>query len=49
MWKDGEGVSQRTCMNDTWTWTWTTGWRWIVGAGVCAEQRRAKGEKLAEV
>ena len=20
-WKEGEGTSQRTCMNDSWTWT----------------------------
>ena len=29
--KEGEGVSQRTCMNDP--WAWTTGWGLTVGAG----------------
>ena len=29
-WKEGEGISQRTCMNDP--WTWTTVWGWMVGA-----------------
>ena len=28
-WKEGEGTSQRTYKNDT----WTTVWGWIVGAG----------------
>ena len=30
-WKEGEGISQRTCMKDP--WTWTMGWGWTVGAG----------------
>ena len=24
-WIDGEGTSQRTCMNDSWTWTMERG------------------------
>ena len=24
-WKEGEGTSQRTCMNDPWTWTMVWG------------------------
>ena len=30
-WKEGEGISQRTCMNDPSTWTMV--WGWTVGAG----------------
>ena len=29
--KEGEGIRQRTCMNDP--WTWTTVWGLTVGAG----------------
>ena len=43
-WKEGEGTSQRTCMNDS--WTWMTVWELTVGVG--CEQRRAKGEKLEQ-
>ena len=36
-WKEGEGISQRTCMNDSWTWTmkWglTVGERGGLGGG----------------
>ena len=31
-WKEGEGSSQRTYMNDPWTWT-TTVWELSVGVG----------------
>ena len=31
LWKEGEGTSQRTCMNDL--WMWTTGWGLTVGVG----------------
>ena len=24
--KEGEEISQRTCMNDPWTWNWGEGW-----------------------
>ena len=32
-WKEGEGTSQRTCMNDPWTWTteWGLTVEWKVG------------------
>ena len=40
-WEEGEGTSQRTCMNDPWTWT--------VGAGGGAGRRRARGEKLGQL
>ena len=30
-WKGGEGTSQRTCVNDT--WTWTAVWGLTVGEG----------------
>ena len=39
-WKEGEGSSQRTCMNDP--WTWTKGWGWTVGAGSGWEGGRQK-------
>ena len=42
-WKEGEGISQRTCMNDPQTWTKL--WGLTVGAGVgWAEE--VKGEKI---
>ena len=31
LWKEGEGTSQRTCMNEL--WTWTTVWELTVVAG----------------
>ena len=32
-WKEGEGTSQRTCMNDPWTWktVWELPVEWEVG------------------
>ena len=42
-WKEGEGINQRTCMNDP--CTWTTVWGLTVGAGVCWMEE-GKGGKL---
>ena len=36
-WKEGEGNSQRTRVNDP--WTWTTLWGLAVGAGVGMDGR----------
>ena len=33
-WKEGEGISLRTCMNDPWTWTTVCGWTVGVGSGL---------------
>ena len=35
-WKEGEGISQRTRMNDSWAWTmerglWARGVEWVEG------------------
>ena len=45
-WKEGEGTSQRTCMNES--WTWTTVWELTVGVadGWWDGCRRAKGGNL---
>ena len=40
-WKEGDGPSQRTCVNDPWTWTMV--WEWCESR-VWDGQRRAKGE-----
>ena len=47
-WNEGEGISQRTCMNDPWIWTivWDRLWEWGWGG---ARWRRAKGEKLGQL
>ena len=41
-WKEGEGTSQRTCMNDP--WTWTMAWGWIMGAGGEMDGGRQRGK-----
>ena len=46
-WKEGEEISPRTCMNDSWTGTTVLGW--TVGAGAGAGWRRSKGEKLGQL
>ena len=43
-WEEGEGISQRTCINDTWTWT-VVGTDW----GGWARWRRTEGEKLGQL
>ena len=47
--KEGEGISQRTCMNDPWTWTrdrgLTVGERGGLGGG---EQREKTGTTVIE-
>ena len=45
--KEGEGISQRTCMNDPWTWTMVQGLTVGAGGGE-AGHRRAKGEIVIE-
>ena len=42
--KKGEGISQRTCMNDPQTGTMV--WGLTVGAGLWTEQKSAKGGKI---
>ena len=44
---EGEGISQRTCMNDPWAWTMV--WGLTVGVGNGVGYRRAKGEKLGQL
>ena len=46
-WEEGEGLRQRTCMNDP--QTWTAVWELTVGVRGWEEQRRAKGEKLGQL
>ena len=38
--KEGEGSSQRTCMNDP--WTWTTVWGWPEGVGIGRHRGRQR-------
>ena len=40
--KEGEGISQRTCMNDPWTWTRVWGWTMGVGVGWTGESQGGK-------
>ena len=42
MGKEGEGISQRTCMNDP--WTWTIGWGWTMGLRVGWPEEGKGGE-----
>ena len=47
-WKEGEGISQRTGMNDPWTWNNSVGLGvdgWVGWVG----WRRAKGGKLGQL
>ena len=41
-WKEGEGTSQRTCMNDPWTWTIVWGLTAGVGLGWAEEGKSGK-------
>ena len=45
--REGEGIRERTCMNDP--QTWTTVWELTVGVRRGHGQRRAKGEKLGQL
>ena len=46
-WKEGEGISQRTCMHDPWTWTMERGLTVGVGSGLGGGgQKRKKLEQL---
>ena len=47
-WEDGEGTSQRTCMNDP--QTWTTVWGLSVGVGVgWAEEGKGGKTGITEI
>ena len=46
-WKEGEGVSQRTCMNDP--WMWTTVWGLNVGVGVGWDEEGKRGKTRTTV
>ena len=41
--KEGEGISQRTCMNDLWTWTMV--WGLTMGVG---GELEGSGEKTGK-
>ena len=44
-WKEGEGISQRTCMNDPWTWTRVWGLTVGAGCGLSGEGQMGKNWK----
>ena len=41
-WKEGEGVSQRTCMNGSWTWTMERGLTVSEGGGLGGGGQKGK-------
>ena len=41
-WREGEGISQRTCMKGPWTRTTVWGWAVGVGGGLGGGRQRAK-------
>ena len=46
-WKAGKGISQRTCMNDSWAWTWERGLTMDERGGLGGG--RQKGKKLRQL
>ena len=43
-WEEGEGTSQRTCMNDAWTWTMERGLTVGKRGGLCGRGQKGKKE-----